>query len=218
MWNALTRKIASDVPAMSVADAKAHLRVDYSDDDVMIEALIAAAQAAIEGPEGRGLALTTQSWVMTLDSWYGYRYETWWTQAKVYDQVVRSPVKIPLFPVQSVTSIQFVAPDGTTQTLDPSEYRADVSRQPARLVPEFGHVWPVHRFVPSPIAIEFKAGFGDTADKVPRDLVQALKLLLKHYYDNRDAVLVTSRENRGAIELPWGVESIVARYAPVSVG
>lgn len=218
MWNALTRKTAATVPAMTVAQAKAHLRVDHSDDDDTIQALIAAAQAAIEGPEGRGLALLTQSWVMSLDSWYGYRYESWWTQAKVYDQVVRTPVKIPLFPVQSVTSIQYVAPDGSDQTLDPSVYRFDVKRQPARLVPEFGQVWPVHRFVPSPISIEFKAGFGDSADKVPLDLIQALKLLIKHYYDNRDAVLVTSRENRGAIELPWGVESIVARYAPVSIG
>lgn len=213
----MTLKTAPTTLPITVDEAKAHCRIDYADDDMMMQAIIAAALASIEGPYGRGLALMTQSWVLTLDSWYGHRYETWWTQYKMYDQVARVPVRIPLFPVQSVTAVKYVDPAGVEQTLDPSVYRVDVSQQPARVSPEFGQIWPVHRFIPAPISIEFKAGFADEANKLPADLVAALKLLIKHFYDNREAVLVTSRESRGVIELPWGVESIISRYAPAAV-
>lgn len=217
MWNALTRKTAPTDQPLSLAEAKAHLRVDHDDDDAMITALINAALASIEGPYGRGLALLTQTWVMTLDSWYGHRYETWWTQYKLYDQVARVPVRIPLGPVREVTAIKYIDAGGIEQTIGAATYRVDVSQQPARVSPEFGAIWPTHRFIPAPISIEFTAGFADERQDLPADLVVAIKLLLKHFYDNRDAVLVTSRESRGVIELPWGVESIVSRYAPAAI-
>lgn len=72
---------------VSLADAKAWCRVDVTDDDALLAALISAARLQVESATGR--ALVTQSWRLTLP---------------------HAPmlVVLPVAPVQSLTS----APDG----------------------------------------------------------------------------------------------------------
>jgi len=52
---------------VTLADAKAHLKVDSTDDDALIASLITAARARAEWHTGR--ALVTQSWTLWLDAW-----------------------------------------------------------------------------------------------------------------------------------------------------
>ena len=47
---------------VSLADAKAHLRVIHAGDDAIIAALITAARAAVESETGRALAEASYSW------------------------------------------------------------------------------------------------------------------------------------------------------------
>ncbi len=54
---------------LSVADAKAFLRVEHDDDDAVIAALIAAARNHVEALTRLGLL--TQTWRIVLDRWPG---------------------------------------------------------------------------------------------------------------------------------------------------
>ena len=55
------------VEPLSLAEAKAFLRVETADDDSLIAALIAAGRIHVE--RQAGLALITQGWRLVLDCW-----------------------------------------------------------------------------------------------------------------------------------------------------
>ncbi len=57
------------VEPVTLADAKAYLRVDNDDDDGVISALIAGARSHIEAQTRR--ALITQAWRLVRDAWPG---------------------------------------------------------------------------------------------------------------------------------------------------
>ena len=46
-------------------------------------------------------------------------------------------------PLQSVTTVTYVDPSGTTQTLASNRYVVDVNNEPGRMAPSVGSVWPV---------------------------------------------------------------------------
>lgn len=106
---------------VTVAEAKAHCRIDDSSEDILIASLILTSRLHIEA--ALGLALIDQSWQLTLDSWPR-----------------EGPLILPLRPVQSVTAVRVLAADGTPQTLAPESYRLDGAAFPPRLVTE--NVWP----------------------------------------------------------------------------
>jgi len=58
---------APAIEPLSLAEAKAFLRVETSDDDDVIGALIAGARIHVEAQTRR--ALITQSWRLAIDAW-----------------------------------------------------------------------------------------------------------------------------------------------------
>jgi hypothetical protein len=52
-----------------------------------------------------------------------------------------------------------------------------------------GESWPTHKTALDAVQVEFTAGYGDTADTVPATARQVVKLLLSHWYENREGVL-----------------------------
>lgn len=53
-------------------------------------------------------------------------------------------------------------------------------------------------------------------DGTPADLEQAVLLLAAHWYENREAALISNAAQ--AIELPFGVQQIVAEYRNYTFG
>jgi hypothetical protein len=200
---------------LTLADAKAYARVDLSDDDAPITALIAAARRRVE--KETGLALLTQSWVAVLDRWPdgtsgGGLSSSWWDGVREGPLMMLSPsgvIEIPKRPFQAVTQIRLRDAYGSFVTVDPSIYYTEVSDMRGRILRVLGKIWPVIIMAPrSAIEISFTAGF-DAApySGVPDDLVLAIKMLVKHWYDNREPVA----EGRvGAV--PQHVESILGFY------
>ena len=187
VWQQLTRTLAPATPALSLATAKDHLRVEHEGDDVLIARLVEAATAAIEGPNGIGVALVTQTWRLSLD---GY---------------LPLPLELPLGPVQAVTGISYTDADGDTQTLDPALYSLDTDNRPARIVQSFSAPLPAVRRQLATVKVTFTAGYG-TADAVPADLQSAMLLMVGHLYHHREAV------DRPLQELPLGYAAITERY------
>jgi hypothetical protein len=75
-------------------------------------------------------------------------------------------------------------------------YRTDIpagpTAGPARLTPIYGGSWPQTQDVINAFTVRFTAGYGTTAASVPYDVKAAIKLLIGHLYENREAVIVGS--------------------------
>ncbi len=156
---------------LTTAQAKAHLRVDISDDDTLIDAIILAARKRLETDSS--LALITQTLEMTLDCF----------------PPGNCPIQLKRPPLQSVTSIKYIDTDGVEQTWSSSLYRVDTASRPSRITPAYDESYPSTREVTGAVTIRFVAGYGDASTNVPEDLIQALKMLIGHFYENREDVI-----------------------------
>lgn len=148
---------------VSVADQKAHMRVDGADEDALIAAQIVAARDLAEARICGRLITQTLEW--TLDGF-------------------RPRLELPVHPVQSITSITYVDLEGVTQTLAPALYKTDLDTKPALIVPAYLQRWPCTRREPGAVTVTFVAGFGAAAD-VPFGIVAAVKLIAAHLHAAR---------------------------------
>jgi uncharacterized phiE125 gp8 family phage protein len=156
---------------VTLATAKSHCKVDITDDDAYITGLITAAQAYCEqGISGHRQFLTAT---------YLQPVIGWWHHS----------LRLPRPPLQSVGSITYVDPTGTTQTLATSQYNVRLAwRQPGTIERVPWVIWPpVQRDNPYPVAITFTAGYGLGA-AVPATIQQAILLLVGHWYIRREPV------------------------------
>ncbi len=141
-------------------------------------------------PALAGRSLITQTWDMDLD-----RFPAW-------------AIEVPRPRLLSVESIKHVDTDGVLRTLDASGYRVDAKREPGRITPAYGEVWPATRAVMNAVTVRFKAGYGDEAETVPADIRQALLLIVGRHYAHREDV----RDGMPASELPLGAQHLLRPY------
>jgi uncharacterized phiE125 gp8 family phage protein len=154
------------VEPVSLAEAKAHLRVDGAAEDTLVASLIVTSGLHVES--GIGLALVTQSWSYFLDCW------------------PPGPVlKLPLRPVQAIDAVRLYDENAAVTTLAPETYLLDGTSAPARLVRQGAIVWPKPGRIANGIEVAFTAGFGAAAADVPGPIRQAVLLLVAHWYEHR---------------------------------
>lgn len=171
---------------VDLATAKAHLRVDIPDDDALITSLIATARQHAEAITRR--ALITQTWDLVLDAWPD-----------------DDRIDIPLPPLQSVTSITYKDSAGAAYTVPATDYIVDTVSSPGRVVLGYGKTWPSTALYPAgAITVRFTAGYGD-ATAVPEAIKAAIKLLVAHFYENREPVVIGKAMN----DLPLTIEALL---------
>jgi uncharacterized phiE125 gp8 family phage protein len=182
---------------VSLVLAKQHLRVDFDDEDDLIESYITAAREYCEKATRR--AFFNQTWLRTMDFFpiwnavdrthvpsdrAAWPYPTWFWNKLTID--------LPYPRLVSVESIVYTDSDGTEQTLSTDSYTVDPSSTPGRIAPSASTIWPwtnIRR--PGNVKITFVAGsYGDGGDTntCPKSIVQAMLLLISHWYQNREAV------------------------------
>ncbi len=188
---ALVMTTAPAAEPISLAEAKAHLRIDADDEDALIDALIVAARMFVE--RNLGLALITQGWSYFLDFWPR-----------------SSCVTLPIAPVQAVSAVMLHDGAGGSTTLDADDYAVDVLSQPARLVLN-GATPPVVARALNAFEIAFTAGYGEEASDVPAPIRQALSLLVAHWFERREPVVL----GVGAQEVPSTVAGLLLPYRRV---
>jgi len=176
---------------VSVSEAKDYLRVDSAVEDPVVASLILAARLHIEG--ALDIAMVTQSWSLFLDGW-----------------PEDGRVSIPLGPLKSVDSVKVYDADDTAQTVSPQTYAVDLSSLRPRLVRQAGAVWPTPGRAANGIEIALTAGYGDTTDKVPQPIRQAVLMLAAHWYEQREPVVFEKPD-----ELPHGVADLLKPYRQV---
>ncbi len=163
------------VLAVSLREAKDHLRVEQDDNDFDsdIEALIYAAQEYVEAETHQTVISTT--------------YEA------TFDCFPEGPMKIPGWPLITVTAITYMDSLGNPASVD--EYQIDRTQSPVLIAPSPGAEWPVTQEDSlRPITVQFQAGYGASDAATPPMLKAMIKLLVAHWFKNREAI-----SNKGVV-------------------
>jgi uncharacterized phiE125 gp8 family phage protein len=148
---------------ISLAEAKAHLRLTINDDDAYINTLIIAARRAVESRYG--INIMQQSWSLFADSWPA-------------DGIFH----LPLWPVISVESLTTFSEDDTLVLIDAAHYYLDQATRPPRLALRRGRVFaPPGRKI-NGLKLNFTTGFGAV---VPQEIKQALLAVVADWYQHR---------------------------------
>ncbi len=172
---------------VTLADAKAHLRVTDSVEDAIVSRLIVAARQAAEAATSR--AFVTQSFRLTRDR---------------FPKAARA-VFLPRPPLRSIAAIRLYDAAGDATLWDSACYRVETFHTPGRLVLADSAVWPLPGRAQSGIEIDFEAGYGAAAD-VPAPIRQAILMLLAHYFENREQMALSQ-----SFALP-GADALLAPY------
>ncbi|HHY49915.1 MAG TPA: hypothetical protein GYA10_09230 [Alphaproteobacteria bacterium] len=171
---------------VSLAEARAFLRLDDTAEDGLVQTLIAAARLHIEGTTAR--AMLRQSWRLVLDAWPANR-----------------DIRLPVGPLATVSALTVFDPAGDPQEVDFADFVID--RATPRLLLPASFAPPAMRERQG-IEIDFVAGYGEEPADVPADLRQALLTLVAYWFEHRD----TAHLAGAATVVPSGVERLVANY------
>jgi uncharacterized phiE125 gp8 family phage protein len=171
----LTRLTDPDIEPVTRAEAKLHCKIDddLTADDSLVDALITTAREWVEDYTGR--ALIDQTWQLT---YQGYSY---------------NEIKLNRSPVIEIDSFVYDV-SGVATTLAAANYEVSGSRTKwPKIIPAVGGSWPSNNWT-RPLTIQFRAGYADRsgsptegAEKVPEAFKHAIKLLVGHWYENREA-------------------------------
>ena len=176
------------VEPVTVSEAKSHLRIDGTAEDVLIASLILTSRLHVEA--ALGLALINQTWMLVLDRWPG-----------------DGQADIPIAPLQAVTAVRVKNAAGAATVVPATSYLVDIVSKPPRLV--WNNAAPV---MPGRIAngieIDLSAGFGATAASVPAPLKHAVLMLTAHWYEHRDPVEIGS----AAARIPDAVSDLIQPF------
>lgn len=163
----MLRPVQVTAPAalpVSVAEAKAHLRIDHIDDDALLEDLLASAVDHLDGYAGiLGRCMVTQTWRQDFQEW---------------DWRLRLP-----FPNLSSATITYRDAADIEQTVSAADYEIVGDARGDVIVFKDAFSEPsTYDDVFAPISVTFTAGYGGAAD-VPQDIKTAIKLMVQLDYD-----------------------------------
>lgn len=166
-WQQITDPTA---PPVGLDQAKEHLKVTYEDEDYLIQLLIDGATEHAESVTRR--AIMPRDFILYLD------------------QFPNTPsIEIPRPNLQSVASVKYYDADNAEQTFASAKYFVDAVTAPGcvRLAPY--EIWPDTYERPNAVFIEYTAGYADITD-VPDGLKIAILLMVGHWFENREAVVI----------------------------
>lgn len=144
-------------------DLKAHLRVDFDDDDAPIINMGRTAAAEIE--QFAQIALLVQT-----------------VRVIIFDPVQKMGLRLPIGPVSD--------DDVPTVTFDGSPFTAFDFAGGNR--PYIHWLDDYFKLTPSRVTIEYQAGFGEAASDIPADLAQAIMDQAALHYDGRSPMAAKS--------------------------
>jgi uncharacterized phiE125 gp8 family phage protein len=194
---ALTRITAPSVTPLTLAEVKKHLRVTSTDSDDLITIYLKAATDYIDGEWGfLGRCIVTQTWRLTID------------------EFPDAEIKIPLPPLQSVSSIVYDDPAGVQQTVPTANYFVDTASEPGWVVPNLNYTWPTTLDAVNAVRIDFVAGYSpdsssppDLTANIPFNIKAGVMLLVANMYEHREENVADTM-----MRLPFGADILLRRH------
>ena len=210
--SSLARTVDAASEPVTLADAKLWCRIDNTAEDSVISTLISAARQQVE--TDTSTLLGAQTWVWTIDQVFrlpkisdaviaDLRWSdgsSGWSEAEwpwfLWGR--RFPaLRAPVTPVTSVSSITYRQAGADVQ-YDLTNFRVGGLRD---LI--FGDGLPISDEQRDAVTITMTAGL----ESPPAKLVQAIKMLVVHWYENR--VPVQMGTGRGIVEIPLAYQILV---------
>lgn len=148
------------IEPVSMAELKAFLRVDYDDDDDLIEAMLKAVRKQCENFTGRALIEQTYSLFL--------------------DEIDKDHIQLPRQPLLEIIEVKLYDSDDNSLIYNPINYGVDLIS--GKLVLK-NQVSAGREY--NGIEISFKAGYGSNRDDVPSDLREGIKRSVSYLYENR---------------------------------
>lgn len=188
---------------VSLAEARAHLRLDAVDDDAVVTALIAAATAHLDGWTGvLGRCLVEQVWRQDFDAF-------------------ARCLPLPLGPVIEASTVTWRNSAGQIATVAISNYslRTDAGgRSVVRFKDSYALPTDLHEV--AAISVTYRAGYettpgdgeSDPVSSVPAPIKAAILLLVGNWFENRESVTAGSMS-----ELPMAVNALLYPYRRVGL-
>ena len=183
----LTIHTATLAALFTTAEAKAHLKVDTTADDTLIDNLIRAATESCQ-------IYTNRYFIHTVVK---QQCDHWHDIATLYKS-----------PVSSVAHIKYYDTDNAQQTWAASNYIVDTSSKPARigLAPDKSFPDIAERL--NAIEVQYTVGYGSASENVPEGIRQAVLLTIGNWYQNRQSVVTGTI----ATELPLSSQYLLEQY------
>ena len=185
LTRSLTRTITGSEPLTS-AEAKSHLRIDEDYEDAQISDLITLARQKLEVDTRRTLIAST-----------------WTARYDRFPYSVTDIIELPRPPLLTVSHVKYINTEGTLTTWSSSEWTSDINAEPGFVRLVYSYSWPTPRDEPGAVRIEHTAGYAAVDARVKH----AMRMLVGHYYENREAVVVS--QGYGSLTVPLGYESLV---------
>lgn len=191
---------------VTLAEAKAHVHVDHGDEDALISSLIVAATEYCEKVTERSFCESTYR--LTLD-----RFPCGLVHDYASASINGWDIRLPKANLISLDSIKYDDIDGVEQTLSASVYRVEADETPARVTLAYLGEWPDVRDHSGAVRIVYKAGYATGTElqqqaAVPQAIKQAIKLLVGHWFENREAYVTGTV----ATKFDLAVEAILDFY------
>jgi len=179
---------------ITLAEAKAHLRVDSSDEDGLITGYIEGARKYLEWRTGRAFVMQTLE--VVLDD---------------FPACSSTHIYLPrATPLTAVTYVKYTDEDGTETTWDSSKYALDTDNHPGSLRPVPNETYP--SFTPYPVnavRIRYVCGNASSPLVIPDNVKNLMYLLTERFYDHRSNWAFESRQDVG--EIGFGIEAMISQ-------
>lgn len=174
-YRSLTRQTQPTVEPVTLAEAKAHLRVDGNDSDAEIAAMISAAREWCEQYLDRTLVHT--QWVMRMDR---------------FPVDSTADIELPRPPMvasgaNTAVSLSYTLEDGSTATYATNLFRVDRASTPGAVKTNYAGTWPPHRQDDNSVSVTWWAGYGASGSDVPQAIRNAILLCVSEFYEKRSA-------------------------------
>jgi uncharacterized phiE125 gp8 family phage protein len=145
---------------VTLVQAKTHAKVDGSDSDAELTAMIAAARAFVE--DYCGIKLVAQTVVLRCSSFCDF-------------------LDLPIAPIISVASITYLDSSGVEQTLSTDVYEGVLHGLEPHIRLKINQSWPSIRSASDAIRVTVSAGYAT----VPEPIHHAMLLLISTWFDSR---------------------------------
>lgn len=192
---------------LTLAQAKAQCRVDADivEDDEWFTDAIREARAFIEDQLKSTLVET--SYRYERGQW-GWDSSSMWVGPELCDTIA-----LPFGPIIAIDAITYLDTDGTRQDLAADRFQLVKTGTSGHVVPAYRTSWPAARASAGSIAIDYRAGYeseGSPAGPggVPPPVVRGMKMLVAHWYQNRESVLVGTISK----EMEQGLNAVIGAY------